>query len=107
MLHVCPRNSCGTEPHVALDRAREEERILQHNSELPPQFLQIKQADIDSIQQNLPALNIVKAQQQGDQRGFSGARMADDREGLPRSNAERDVAQHPILVGEFARLACS
>ena len=85
-------------------RSREQERILQHNSELPPQFLQIEQANVDPVQEDLPALNIVKTQQQGDQRRFPRASVTDNRESLPRRNAERNVAQHPILVGKFLAL---
>ena len=73
-----------------------------HDSEMPAKILQIEEADVDAIQQNLPALNVVETQQQGDQRGFAGAGVADNRESLARRNAEGHVAQHPVFVGGFA-----
>ena len=86
-----------------LDRAGEQKRILQHNSELLAQFLQIQQPDVDAVQQNLPALNIVEAQQQRNQRGFPGARVAHDRERLPGGQCGKKRRAAPSLRRQVLR----
>ncbi len=70
-------------------------------------FLQIEQPDVDAVQQDLAALNVVEAQQQGDQRGFTSASVADDCEGLSGFHAERDIAQDPVFVIRFGNVAVS
>ena len=98
-LYVITNNARRAEPNVGFDRSGKEEGILQHNSEVPAQILQIKKANIDSIQKDLPALDIVETQQQRNQGRLAGARVPDNCKCLTRRNPERYVAQHPIFVG--------
>ena len=65
---------------------------------LPAQILQIQFADIDAVEQDLAALNIVEAQQQLNDRGLARAGVADNRERLARLDAEGNIAQHPVFV---------
>ena len=51
------------EANIRLDVAGEKERILEHDAELLAKFLQIQQANVHAIEQNLAALNVVEAQQ--------------------------------------------
>src|SRR5438034_2836695 len=61
-LYVVARDARRAEPNIGFNRSGKEEGILQHNSEVPAQILQIEKADIDSIQKDLPALDIVETQ---------------------------------------------
>jgi len=45
----------------------------------------------------LAALDIVEAEEERDERGLACASVADDSEGLARFDAERDVAENPIV----------
>ena len=75
-----------------------QERILQHDAELAAQVVQIYFANVDAVEQNLAALNVVEAQQQLNDRGLAGAGVADDGERLAGFDAEGNVAQDPIFV---------
>src|SRR6267142_2242676 len=86
------------EADICFDRAGEKERILKHNAELPAQILQIDGSNVLAVEKNLAALNIVKAQKQGNERSLAGAGVSHDGESLPRLHAERNVAQDPIFV---------
>src|SRR5438477_10276999 len=85
-LHVFARDARSAEPNVRFDGAGKEERILQHDSEMTAQILQIEEADVHAIQKNLTRLNFIKAQQQGDKFGFAGAGVAYDCESLAGEN---------------------
>src|ERR1700722_16548473 len=87
-----------TQADVRFECTGEKERILQHNSEKLTQILQTNFANIDAVEENLAALNVVEPQQQLDDRGFARARVADDCESLAGLYAERNVAQHPVFV---------
>jgi len=54
----------GAEPDIRFNRASEKKWILQHDAELPPQILQFDQSNVLAVQEDLSALNVVKAQQQ-------------------------------------------
>ncbi len=60
--------------------------------------MQVEFADIDAVEQNLPALNFVEAQQELDGRRLAGAGVADDGDRLSGIDAEADVAQDPVFV---------
>ena len=49
----------------------------------------------------MSALDVVEAEEQRDQRGFSGAGVADDGDGLAGGDAERDVPEDPVVFGGF------
>ena len=89
----------SAEADVGFDCAGEKEWILKHDAELPPQILQFDGANVLAVKENLTALNVVKAKQQGNQSGLARARVADDGDGLPRLHSEGDIAQDPIFVG--------
>ena len=93
------------EADVGLERAGEKEGILQDDAELLAQILNVDRANVDAVEKDLPALNIVKAQQQRDQSGLAGAGMADDGEGLAWLDAERNIAENPVFVGRLRHVA--
>src|SRR5258708_777665 len=93
------------EPDVRFNRTGKEKRILEHDAELPPQILQFDQSNVLAVEENLSALNVVKAQQQGNQSGFPRAGVSHDGDGLPRFHAEGDIAQDPIFLGRLSDVA--
>ena len=93
----------GAEADVLLDRAGEQERILQHDAEAAAQIVEIHVADVDAVDADRALLHVVEAQQQRDDRGLAGAGVADDGDGLAGFDGEGDVAENPVgFVG-----ACS
>ena len=58
-------------------------------------------ADVDAVEEDLTALHVVKAEKQRDESRFACAGMADDGDGLAGSDAERNIAKNPIVIGEF------
>ena len=93
----------GSELDVGFQRARKEERVLQHDTEQRAQILQGDLADIHTVEQDLAALDIVEAQKKLNDRGLARAGVADDGERLTRLDAEGNVAQHPVFI--FGRRA--
>src|SRR6266568_6881633 len=51
---------------------------------------------INAVNAYCALLDVVEAQEQGNQRGFSRARMPDNGHGFARLDRERDAAQDPI-----------
>ena len=66
------------EADVGFDGAGEEEWILENDAEQAAQVLKIDFADVDSVEKDLAALNIVEAEQQRNECGLAGAGVADD-----------------------------
>src|SRR6266852_8197215 len=87
----------GAEADVGFDGAGEEKGILEDDAELAAQVLEIDFADVDAVEQDLAALNVVEAEKERDERGLAGAGVADDGESLAGLDAERDVAEDPIV----------
>src|SRR5580658_5788965 len=98
-------DAAGAEADVRIDGAGEKKRVLQDDAELAPEVLDIELANVDAIEKNLAALHVVKAEQQGNERGFAGAGVADDGERLAGLDAERYVAEDPVFVGGFGDVA--
>src|SRR5258707_1451601 len=91
----------SSEADVGFDGAGEEEGVLKNDAEKAAQVLEIDFADVNAVEQDLAALNVVEAKEERDERGFAGAGVADDGEGLPGLHAEGDIAEDPIV---FARI---
>src|SRR6266404_2439308 len=72
----------SAEAHVGFDGAGEEEGVLKNDAEQAAQVLEIDFADVDAVEQDLAALNVIEAKKERDQRGLAGAGVADDGEGL-------------------------
>src|SRR5437667_357911 len=91
----------SAEANIGFDCASEKKWILEHDTELSPQILQFDGANVLAIQEDLSPLNVVKAQQKGNQSGLARAGVAYDGDGLAGLHAEGDVAQDPIFVGRL------
>ena len=68
--------------------------VLQHEAEQPPQLVEIQLADVDAVDQDPSAADVVEPQQQVDERRLARPGRADDADALARLDDERDVAQH-------------
>src|SRR6185312_8517093 len=79
----------GAEADVVRDGSRKEKRILQHHAVTAAQIAQVHLPEIDSIQTNASALDVIKTQQQGDDRSLAGAGVADDSDGFSGFGCER------------------
>src|SRR5260370_29670141 len=86
----------GAESNVRFNGAGKKKGILEHDAELAAEILQVDQANVFAVEEDLAALNIVEAEQEGDERGFPGAGMTDDGESLAGDDAERDIAPDPV-----------
>ena len=95
-------DGCGAQADVRFERAGEQERILQDDAELAAQILHVQFADVDAVEQDLAALDVVEAQQELNGGGFAGAGVADDGDGLAGLDAEGDIAQNPIFFAGIA-----
>ena len=73
-------------------------RVLQDDAELAAQVLDVQFADVDAVEKDLPALDVVEAQQELDGGGLAGAGVADDGDGLAGLDAEGNVAQDPVFL---------
>src|SRR5260370_5484954 len=91
----------SAEADVGFDGAGEEEGVVKNDAEKAAQVLEIDFADVNAVEQDLAALNVVEAKEERDERGFAGAGVADNGEGLAGLDAEGDIAEDPIV---FARI---
>src|SRR5260221_12078958 len=92
------RDAVRTQPDVVLDAAREQIGILQHDAETAAQLQRIDAAYIDAAYANAALPDVIEAQEQADERGLAGARVAYHGHRFARLDAEADVAKHPVLV---------
>src|ERR1043165_781612 len=96
--HTLLGNVFTSETNIALDRSAEQKHFLKHDRKILSQRLEIPVAQINSIEQNSPALNVVKAHQEIRDRRLPGTGVTNKRDRLPRLDRERDVLQHPVFV---------
>ncbi len=90
------------EADVVGDRARKQERILRDQRHLRTQRALLHRADVDAVDQHLPAGDVVEAGDQVGDRRLAGSGLADQRHRLSRLDGQVDVLQHGLvrLVGE-------
>ncbi len=67
---------------VLADRAAEQPGVLQHHAEGPAQVVAGHLAGVDAVDGDAPAVDLVEAHQQVDERRLAGAGRADDRDRL-------------------------
>ena len=86
------------EPDVVGDGAGEQVHVLQHQAEQAAHVVEIELADVDAVDRDPPALHVVEAQQQVDQRRLPRAGGADDADALAGADVEADALQHEVFV---------
>ena len=72
--------------------------VLQHEAEQSAHVGEIQFADVDAVDRNAAARDVVEPQQQIDQRRLAGPGGADNADALARPNLEADVPQHEVVV---------
>ncbi len=88
----------GSQADVFFQRSGEQIGILQHHAELAAQFHRIELAQVAPADADRALLDVVEAQQQADERGFSRAGVSHHGDGFAGRDGEAHVAQHPILI---------
>ena len=77
---------------------------MRHDPDLLAQRRQRDVADVDAVDQDRAAGDIVEPRQQIHRRRLARAAQADQRDHLPSARAERDVPQHclprPFVIGK-------
>jgi hypothetical protein len=88
---------CGIQPavtNVFHHRAGEQEHILQHDPQLFAQIVLFHLADVDPVDVNAAAVNVVKTCQQIDDRRLSRPRRPDQGDRLARFGVQVNVFEH-------------
>ena len=81
------------------DRAVEQQHLLEHHADIPPQRRQLQRADIHAVDLDDAGLRIEGAMQQRDRGRFAGAGRADQRDGLAGQGGKRNVLdRRPLAV---------
>ena len=72
--------------------------VLQHEAEQPAQIGEIEIADVDAVDGDAAARDVVEPHQQVDQRRLAGSGGADNADALARPNLEAHVAQDVVRI---------
>ena len=84
--------------------------VLQDETEHPAQLAEVHFANVDAVDQNAPARDIVESQQQTDEGRLPRARCADNPDPLARLHFERHVPKHVVVVfvgkGHVSKTIC-
>ena len=87
---------------VAPQVAGEQEDLLLHQPDEPPQLGLRQLPDVHAVHGDAAAVHVVVAQQQADDRGLARPGVPDDRQRPPRPRRERHAPQHPAVVAALA-----
>ena len=82
---------------VVTDGAGEEPGVLQHHAEHAAHVIAADLARIDAVHTDPPAVDLVEAHQEVDNRRLTGSRRADDRDRLPRLRLETEVRDQGLF----------
>ena len=86
--------------------AGEEPGVLEHHAEPAAQRAPLRLPEIDAVDPNRAAVDVVEAHQQVHERRLAGTGRTDDRDHLSRRDVERQVLdhRHALLVAESHRI---
>ena len=85
---------CGIKPSVAdilHDRSRKQVGVLKHHGDVTAQVVPLNMADINAVDGDGPALDIVEAVDEVRDRRLSGSRGTHEGDLLPRPRVEADI----------------
>ena len=85
------------------DGGAEQNRLLQHEPDLPAQRLAREVLNLDPVEEDGSLLGLVQAQDQADDGGFSRARRSHEGQAATRRDGERDVPQDVPAVAIIER----
>src|SRR5665648_583286 len=89
---------------VARHRAAEQKRLLRHETDATPEVLLRHVADVDAVDEDAAAGNVVEPRNETDERGLAAAGAADDSRHLARTGREADAAEHRVFGARIAEL---
>ena len=81
------------EGDVRRHRVAEQKALLKHDADVPPQVVEIEFANVDAVDRNRAAVDVVKPRDQAQQRALAGARFADDAQALRRRERRNDTSR--------------
>src|SRR5262245_10826843 len=84
----------AAQPDVPFDGAGEQVNILQHEAEEAAHVAGIHLSDVDAVDRDASAADVVEPEQQVDERRLAGAGRTDDPDALPGSDVEADVFEN-------------
>ena len=98
----CFADARVAESNVGRDVAGKQKHILQHQTQVAAQLLLVPLADVDAVDQDRAALDIVEAAERGDDRGLAAAGGADQSDFFTGADAKGNVFEHRLagLVGK-------
>src|SRR3989442_868312 len=82
------------QPDVRRDRAGKDERVLEHDADVPAHVALPQLTDVHAVEEDAPSLHVVEARDEADDRGLPRPGGADDRHALARGDREVHVAEH-------------
>ena len=88
---------------VLHDRAVEQRDVLRHDRDRLAQAVLRDARDVLAVDQDAPALHVVEALQQREQRRFAGARLADQADALAGLDAQTEIVEHLPSAGIMER----
>src|SRR3989441_717231 len=86
------------QPDVRRDRAREDERVLEHHADVPAHVALPQLTDVHAVEEDAPLLDVVEARDEADDRGLPRPGRADDGHALARGDREVHVPEHPVTL---------
>jgi len=89
---------CLVQAEVRRDRAREDERVLQHDADVAAHVGLAHVADVHAVEEDPALLHVVEARDEADDRGLPRPGRTDDRDALARGDLEVHIAQHPFAL---------
>ena len=92
------------EADVVGDGAGEEEGVLQDDAEALAEGFEVLLADVDAVDEDAAALDVVEAHHEADDGGLACAGVAYDGGGLVGFDGEGDPAENPLDVGVGAEV---
>ena len=91
LLDLLLRGISARVSDVLRQRAMEQHRVLRHKANRAPKRFLRDVGHVLTVDQNAPAIKIVKPLDQLHEGGFAGARMADKPDPLARRNNQREI----------------
>ena len=92
--HVLVRGVRSRVGDVVAQRGAEQERVVGHQGDLVAQRLQVHVADVDSVDRDLPLIDVVQAWDEHDQRGLARAGGADHGHRPAGGHVQVDLAEY-------------
>ena len=102
--HFLFRHMFQTVSDIVQNRSGKQDCILRHDCDLMTVFIDIQIDHIDAVDQDLSADRRDKADQQVQNRRFSGTRFSHQRNALPRLYIQSEIAQRIFIAARIFKI---